>query len=290
MSTPIPSETILEPYWEHGIDCACLQIRSPVSGLPGRERQRRVFVMVQVVIDDSNRGQEDAPAFILAGWMAPVNNWARFREAWDTELKKEPSISLLKSNEALNFRNNFGGYTETERDDRLLGFVNVINQTAFASVRLALVKSEFHRILKASKGSLQKMYALPTAAIVTRTLYFAFERKMRQTVEFIFDTGIMTPNQLAQMEREAREGLPSKAARKLKRFRHDTDDKFYPLQAADLFVGYVREDLIAKAEGHEFQSRVWTALNKKPCVEVDLSKESLEDLRRRMERTYGPPA
>jgi len=73
----------------------------------------------------------------------------------------------------------------------------------------------------------------------------------------------------------------------LKRFRHDTDDNFFPLQAADLFAGYVREDLIAKAEGREFKSPVWTALNKKPCVEVDLSEENLKDLRRRIESKMG---
>jgi hypothetical protein len=239
--------------------------------------------MVQVAIDDSNRGQENDPAFILAGWMAPVNNWALFTEQWDKELKKEPSISLLKSNEALNFRNNFGGYSDRERDDRLLGFVKIINDATFASIRLALVKNDFDRILKASKGSLKKMYALPTAALVTRTLYFAVRRKMRQTFEFIFDAEIMTPNQLKDMEKEAKDGLPPKTARMVKGFRHDTDHNFYPLQAADLFAGYVREDLIARAAGREFKSPVWTALNKKPCVEVDLSEDNLTDLRRRME-------
>jgi hypothetical protein len=278
---------VLEAYWNHDNDCACLQIRSLVSDLPESQRRKRVWVVVQVVVDDSNRGQEDAPAFILAGWLAPVNNWARFTVAWDEELKNEPSISLLKSNEALNLRGNFGGFADTERDNRLLEFVEIINQTAFASVRLALVKSEFDRILKA-RGSLKKMYALPTAALVTRTLYFALERGMRQTFEFIFDAEIMTPQQLEDMEKEAKEALPLKAARMIKRFRHDTDDNFFPLQAADLFAGYVREDLIAKAEGREFTSPVWTALNKKPCIEVDLSEESLNDLRRRIERKLAP--
>ena len=131
------------------------------------------------------------------------------------------------------------------------------------------------------------MYALPTAALVTRTLYFALERKMQQTFEFIFDAEIMTPQQLADMEKEARDGLPQKAARMIKRFRHDTDDNFFPIQAADSFAGYVREDLIAKSEGREFKYPVWAALNKKPCIEVDLSEDNLRDMRRRIERKFG---
>ena len=36
------------------------------------------------------------------------------------------------------------------------------------------------------------------------------------------------------------------------RHRHDTDDHFYPIQAADLFAGYYREQLVAESEESDF--------------------------------------
>src|ERR1035437_4153263 len=108
---------------QHGDDRACMAIRALVSGLPKPERERRVFVTVQVAVDDSNRGQENAPAFILAGFMATVPRWTEFADDWQDELDLEPSISLLKSTEAINLKKNFAGWTEKERDERLLSFV-----------------------------------------------------------------------------------------------------------------------------------------------------------------------
>jgi hypothetical protein len=36
---------------------------------------------VQVAIDDSNKGQENSPSFILAGFMATVPRWGDFADA-----------------------------------------------------------------------------------------------------------------------------------------------------------------------------------------------------------------
>src|SRR5216683_7074923 len=84
-----------------------MQVRALVSGLPRVEREGRVFVAVQVVIDDSNKGQENKPPFILAGFLATVANWEKFADAWQEELDREPNITLLKSSEALNLKKNF---------------------------------------------------------------------------------------------------------------------------------------------------------------------------------------
>jgi len=286
MLTPTVQVDKLSAYWGHDDNCACLQIRALVSGLPEAQRKNRVLVMVQVVVDDSNRGQEDAPAFILAGWMATVNNWATFTERWQAELDSEPAIHRIKASEAINLKKNFAGYSDRERDERLLKFVTLINDCAFASVRLSLKKRDFDALLKA-RGALAKMYATPTASIVSRVIHFAVDRGMRQTFEFIFDEGIMTAKQLEDMYRGALADLPAKAARMVKKFRHDTDDNFYPLQAADLFAGYVREDLIAKAEDREFESPVWTALQKKPCLVADLDARRLTYMRLAISRLLG---
>ncbi len=271
----------------HGDDSLCWQVLRLISGLPSTERRARVISVIQVAIDDSNRGQEDAPAFILAGFMGRAENWARFADEWQKCLELHPPIKLLKGRDAINLRKEFGGWDADDRDKRLLHFVEVIKRHAFASIRLAITKGDFERILKQQKGALKKMYALPTVALVTRTIEFALDRKMRQTFEFIFDENIMSPNQLRDMYNEAIEDLPYRAARVIKGFRHETDDNFYPIQAADLFASYVRDELLALSQEREFHSRVYDALLKIPCVHVPLNAERLMNIRRRIQERLG---
>jgi hypothetical protein len=70
---------------------------------------------------------------------------------------------------------------------------------------------------------------------------------------------LMSPNQLHNKRKEAIRPLKHQT-RFIKKFRHDTDDNFYPLQAAELFAGYYRQKLAAESEGRVSQSRVLDAL------------------------------
>ena len=237
---------------------------------------------IQVAVDDSNRGQENAPAFILAGFMATVPHWETFADEWQNELNREPPISLLKAKEAINLRKNFAGWTEEERDARLLSFVEIVRKHAFASIRTILVKRDFDRILKSSKGVFRNLYPEATIALITRVMHFAEKRRMRQPFEFIFDTNILSPNQLQNIRREALEYMTPYQARYISKFRHDTDDHFYPLQAADLFAGYFREQLIAEAEGRTFESPVFAALMKIHCIDAPVTERLLNYLARRV--------
>jgi hypothetical protein len=259
-----------------------MAIRALVSGLPCAEREKRIFVTVQVAIDDSNRGQEDAPAFILAGFMATVPHWEAFADEWQDELNREPSISLLKAKEAINLRKNFAGWTDEERDARLLAFVEIIRKHTFESIRTTLVKRDFDRILKSSKGVFRNLYPEATIALITRVMHFAEKRRMRQPFEFIFDTNILSPNQLQNIHREALEYMTPYQARYISKFRHDTDDHFYPLQAADLFAGYFREELVAKAEDRAFESPVLAAMMEIPCIGAPVTERRLNYIARRV--------
>jgi len=262
-----------------GDDKRCLPTRLLISGLPRAQRESRIIMAIQVAIDDSNRGQEDQPAFILAGFLATAPNWMHFSDDWQDELDREPSISLLKASEAINLKKNFAGWTEQERDARLLSFVAIIRQYTFASVHTSLAKRSFERVFSGYTGALKKMYAEATVALITRVMHFAKKNKMRQSFEYIFDEGIMSPNQLRDMHREATERLKG-YARLIKKFRHDTDDNFYPLQAADLFAGYYRERLVAESEGRIFQSFVLDALMTIPHIDGTISDHQLEYVKR----------
>jgi hypothetical protein len=234
---------------------------------------------VQVAIDDSNRGQENAPAFILAGFMATVPRWTNFADAWQDELNREPSIvGPLKASEAINLRKNFAGWSEEERDARLVAFAKLIREHAFASVRTTLVKREFDRVFRGFGGGFKNLYPQATIALISRTMVFAEKRKMRQPFEFVFDEGILSPNRLRDMRVDTLKYLPHQA-RYISKFSHDNDDRFYPLQAADLFAGYYRQHLVAEAEGRTFESPVLTELMKIHCLDAPVTEGHLEYIR-----------
>jgi hypothetical protein len=241
---------------------------------------------VQVAIDDSNRGQENAPAFILAGFMATVPNWRTFTDAWQEELDRSPSIRLLKGSDAINLRHDFGGLTEQERDHRLLAFVKIIQKHAIASIHTSIVKRDFDRILSHFGGAFKKLYIESVLALVTRGMHFAERRRMRQPFEYIFDKEILTPNQLRNLHRKTLERLPQKA-RLVKTFRHDTDDNFYPIQAADLFARYLREKMLAESEGRIFESIVLDTLMKIPRIDATVTDKFLKHIAKGLSDFYA---
>jgi hypothetical protein len=81
------------------------------------------------------------------------------------------------------------------------------------------------------------------------------------------------------MHREAIERMPQKA-RLIKAFRHDTDDNFYPLQAADLLAGYCRAKLVAEAAGEEFQSPALDPLLAIPGIDATITEAQMNYIKR----------
>lgn len=77
-----------------------MQIRRLVSGLLSNLRETRAVGLLQVVIDDSGRGQERDPAFVLAGYIARVRNWCEFADRWQAILAEPPKLGYLKGYEA----------------------------------------------------------------------------------------------------------------------------------------------------------------------------------------------
>src|ERR1700730_4068983 len=119
----------LESYWSHGDNHACLAIRRMVSGLPFRLRKLRRFAVLQFCIDDS--GTDQPPVFVLAGYLARVNNWPYFSDDWDKALRKAPAIDYLKASEAFHRtdpKSQFYGWTLDATINKLKTFLPIIRK------------------------------------------------------------------------------------------------------------------------------------------------------------------
>ena len=153
-----------------------------VSGLPSSLRETRAFGLLQVVIDDSGRGQERDPAFVLAGYIARVKNWEVFADDWQAALAEKPRIKYLKGSEAYRRKGQFRGWSEDRRDKKLIKLVSLIHKYAPLSVTLA-VNGRAFEILKATKGSLRNVYPLAIAALTTQALHSPFSHPIAQACD-----------------------------------------------------------------------------------------------------------
>jgi uncharacterized protein DUF3800 len=255
------------------------------SGVPTSKKKAWCFVVLQVFIDESGRGQEEEPAFILAGYFARVRSWEAFADKWQEVLSEAPSIKYLKASEAYSLSRQFKGWSREQRDARLLKFASLIRKSVAGSVTLAVNGIEFNRILKASKGALKNVYPLAVAATVAVVLRSALTSRTRERLEFIFDEGMLNAKLFEVAFDDMMISLPRKATDLIgRRPRMENDKLFVPLQAADLLAWHVRNDW--QHPHVEAVSVVREHLRQVPTLDASpgLNQRSLQELRIAFER------
>jgi hypothetical protein len=260
----------------------CVWVRSLVSGLPHRERKRRLLLVLQILIDDSGRGQEHTTAFVLAGFIAPVRIWESFADEWDKALHASPKIDYFKSYEAYGFRKQFKGWTEDARDKKLLKLIAVIRKHYWSAIKLTVSGTELNQILqKPDDPALKNVYALAVASITTKALLVAFRNRTRRKLDFIFDKGMLHAKVFEQaFEEMMQSSIPKAALDLFARKPHMEDDtEFAGLQAADFLARHMREEYEIAAGGIE---RVWIvrdAMRTFPVIDAPLDRHALRYLK-----------
>jgi hypothetical protein len=114
------------------------------------EESRTPFLVMQVYIDDS----VEPPVFVLGGFVARTEAWAKLKVEWQVALDKPPSLNYLKMKEAHALVGQFKGWKEAARNKRLTEFVEIIERHVLAGVSLVVRHDDFreifrHRIAKA---------------------------------------------------------------------------------------------------------------------------------------------
>ena len=261
----------------HGDEFACIWVRSLVSGMPKPMRLMRQLIVLQIFIDDSGRGQEDAPAFVLAGYIARVQNWANFADRWQRFLTEEPAIEYLKGYDAYHCAGEFAGFSQKERDAKVLKGVRLLNQFTRARIVLRITKRDFDRMLQ-HEGVLKKIYAPVVAFLTLGTLAHLKTQKTLEKVDFVFDRGMLHSKVFEAAFDKEYGALPKAAYDLLARRPHMEDDKeFLPLQGADLLASYFRYSIL---NGEHFGSPIWKALEQKEVLDLSLNKQRLLELSR----------
>ena len=150
-------------------------------------RRDKVVAVLRAFTDDSASDMGDRRIF-FAGFMHRAEQWALFAEAWDKELKTEPTIQYLKTSEAQNLRGQFLQWRREICDAKLLTLARVIHHYRPISFQFSINRQQFDQIVKpASPKGLASPHFTCCFGIVSGLTRFAASRGGNIPIEFIFD-------------------------------------------------------------------------------------------------------
>ena len=251
-----------------------------VSGLPHAQRERRLIMVLQVYVDDS--GMNQAPVYILAGWIMEAPRWASFSDEWDRLLWMVPRVQYFKFAEALGLGGEFSGWSAEYRDERLRLLLGLIEQYDPLGISCVVPHEEFQTLSGRLDGSFGRFfkdaYAFSFYRLIARVLrHYAGSG---QEIEFIFDS---QPDQMKKVlslwdefientpliHRSLIAGPPS----------FKDEKKFMPLQAADLHAGWVRRLNAAAVLEEPIPVPIWGNVGEKiKRINWVMEREVMEEL------------
>jgi hypothetical protein len=263
-------------------------LRRLVDELQSTKPQRRVRLMLQVFVDDSGRGENEAnPIFVLAGYAGTVRNWEAAADDLQRIMKAQPVLNYLKGKEAASLSGNFKGWTPEQRDAKLKAMIAVLRKYRILALSFAVTYSEFNRILATPKGLMKTPYALAFCNVVVWMLDSAMKKRSREKIELIFDGGLIGRDRnIKDAYRGMIENLPKSAMDLLVgKPRFEDDREFLPIQMADLFAWHCRRDYAEQfATGKQYESPVWDELRTLNGKSLLMRPMHLIDFKRRWQQ------
>lgn len=173
-------------------------------------------------------------SFILAGWLATVEKWERFSEAWQECLAKPPRLEYFKGSElgTMLYQN-----SNADREAKKVSLAKIISGHGLRGY-IATVP---HQLLNRKPEKLKKLmgtkiYDWAFIALIPTVVIDHLERGERSRIDFIFDGCTELRSCIASYERQRNEWPPSMQAVSGTVIPGD-DRELAGLQAADLLAG-----------------------------------------------------
>ena len=241
---------------------------------------RERFVLVLEAYADDSGNDRNSQVFVLAGFVAKADpGWLRFEKEWRFALQKPPAVKYFKMRECHALRGQFDGWDPTERDQRLAELVGIIKRTATASIFALVPRADFFAAMpKLDVRFTKSPYAVVYYALIWATLQSMKSSEITEPVDFIFDEQLRLSDDVQALYGYFKRRLmygdlaPLLGARPI----HGSDEKFLPLQAADLLAWHIRRWYDADANGEKFETPALLELRKIPHWGLIHSRESLE--------------
>ena len=185
------------------------------------------------------------PVFVLGGYIAPAENWARFSDAWQEVLDMRPPMTSFHMVEVA-----ARGWDDPIFAERLQRFYRVIEENVSAEFSCVV---ELDIVEKALAKFPFKVFGMTPYRIgFQRLIYWVIKAKsefgLTGKVDFIFDKHVDSKKVDVEWGKIV-ENAPDVLSEVAEKPRFLADDDIKPLQAADLHVWWVRKRRLEAKEG-----------------------------------------
>ena len=212
--------------------------------------------MMQLFVDDS--GRSDPPVFVLAGYIATPETWAKFTARWNALLHAAPAIRYFKMKEAFALKGEFASFTTIERDHKLASLGRVCAELLNAGISVVARHDDWREVFHgAVSPGLDTPYFLLCHMITIAAVEWQNRAAIIQPIELNFD------QQLGESEAVQKHfatiiarGDATINSRLVGPPNYLNDQEAVPLQAADLLAWHQRRLYSDKANG---RPGTWTA-------------------------------
>jgi hypothetical protein len=209
-------------------------------GLPKPERRNRLFAMLVAHIDDSG-SEGQGPVFILAGYVADIDQWKDFADEWKIALELRPKLKRLKIQEAIRGEELWGRTKKEDRDKRMKRFAAIIHRHVRFGIVASVAWEDMRKLQEEFPIPKDMPYLMLYHQLISRVTYWILEENMDQKIDFIFDE----QGRFGKIATESFLALPLDLAPEFQRLIggppiHRSDKEFLPLQAAHTIAWLIR--------------------------------------------------
>jgi hypothetical protein len=208
--------------------------------------------MLQLCVDDSGSDMQ-GPVYVLAGYLATADQWAKFSDEWDRALRKEPAISYFKLSEANSLRGEFLGWNHRDATDKVEVLSRLIAPHVMYQVTSIIGQKDytetvlpFRKVIVNSPNNEDKKFAALLKTPYYLCFYDVITESLKQLnvdskleeIEFYFDDQGLMGRRTAAFWDAVKAVAPPEYLPYMTNPPQFKDEKdFLPLQAADMIAG-----------------------------------------------------
>jgi Protein of unknown function (DUF3800) len=238
-------------------------------------------VFLQGYVDDSGSDPKDGH-FVLAGYVLPADHWARFADAWDAQLKRDPSVYCFKMSDAEYGDGYFKGMREEFRKLKVNELSDVIPPFEPMGLACSVDWDMWKRIVEPHvPAELKNPYMALFYGVIQLVHLAQVHLGGKYLVEFDFDEQAEIGMGAAGWYPALKAAVPEPYKSMMGATpRFLNDEMVLPLQAADMLAWHVHRGLVRPDE----QRPILQKITGRFLNTLEYTEEGLNDIAARFSR------
>jgi hypothetical protein len=222
----------------------------------------------QAVLDESGYEAADSrhpnDAFVFAGYMGKVSDWANFTHSWKPIIDQHPELRDTDFMKAL--MRWHGGRSHPLAVDLMKA---VTDNNGLGSIRWTLPYREFRKVVRAREHGLKEhVYFFAFSAVLFQVLGTVLQAESDARFDLIYDQNIHEEPRIQEAYQKYRaiieKASPWLAQRMPLRPQPLTDAEYWPLRAADALAWNTHRHFIRAQKGRLFTNPLWRLMDSGP--------------------------